>query len=187
MRWTEEEYKRHLARRSSPSSARLGAPIGSNPSGESSNGMPMRQIARPPSERATGALSDGATSTKAGSGAPSSSSQRSELEELLAQSLDARGIRYVRELHFSNLDASSTRGWRFDFGILPLELRLLVEIHGALGRGKHSRLEGQLNDLEKANAASEAGYTVLAYGGPLIRDGRAADQIARIVRARWPA
>lgn len=186
MRWTEEDYKRHLAR-SSSRSARSDAPIGSNLSGESSSTTPTRRTARPPSEPVTGGSSVGATSTKTGSGAPSSSSQRSELEELLAQSLDARGIRYVRELHYSNLDASSTRGWRFDFGILPLELRLLVEIHGALGRGKHSRLEGQLNDLEKANAASEAGYTVLAYGAPQIRDGRAADQIARIVRARWPS
>lgn len=104
----------------------------------------------------------------------------------MAQSLDARGVQYVRQFHMENIDAAA-RGWRFDFGILPLELRLLVEIHGALGHGKHSRTAGQTNDLEKANAASEAGWTVLTYGAAAIKDGRAAEQVARMVRARWPS
>jgi hypothetical protein len=63
-------------------------------------------------------------------------------------------------------------------------VRLLVEVHGALGRGKHSRKAGQTNDLEKANAATEQGWSVLSYGAAQIGSGAAALQVQRVVLAR---
>jgi very-short-patch-repair endonuclease len=110
--------------------------------------------------------------------------QRSALEETLCGNLDVMGVRYLREFHADNISTEIGRGWRFDLAILPLELRLLVEIHGGLGSGKHSRREGQANDLEKANAATEHGWSVLSYGASQINSGAAALQIERLIRQR---
>jgi very-short-patch-repair endonuclease len=101
----------------------------------------------------------------------------SQLEHALAfqlhyfEKLDA-----VRELRFA-----PPRRWRFDFAFPPE--RIAIEVNGALGRGRHSRLAGQEADYEKLNAALELGWRVLVYGPTAIRDGTASLQIGRLVRA----
>jgi hypothetical protein len=111
--------------------------------------------------------------------------ERSALLVKLAGNLDVMGVPYLYEFHADNIGADGLeKGWRFDLCILPLELRLLVEIHGALGSGKHSRKVGQTNDLDKANAATEHGWSVLSYGASQIHSGAAALQIERLVRLR---
>ena len=88
----------------------------------------------------------------------------------------AEQLEAVRELRFA-----PPRRWRFDFAF-PAE-RVAVEINGALGSGRHSRRAGQEADFEKYNAACELGWRVLLYGPTSIRDGTAALQVGRIVRA----
>ena len=110
------------------------------------------------------------------------SSEKSKAGELLAHQLnELMRLGAIREYHMANIDADA-RGWRFDFGF-P-DVKLLVEVHGALGAGKHSRKAGQTNDLEKANAATEHGWSVLSYGTAMVTSGAAALQIERVVLAR---
>ncbi len=116
-----------------------------------------------------------------GTAARSAPKPRSELETLLAGNLEAMGLEPIREYHMANID-DTAKGWRFDFAF-PAE-RVLVEIHGALGFGKHSKKAGQTNDLEKANAATEHGWSVFSYGAAQIRSGEAALQVERVVRRR---
>jgi very-short-patch-repair endonuclease len=54
------------------------------------------------------------------------------------------------------------RRWRFDFA-WP-ERKVAVEIDGGIWvHGRHNRASGYLADLEKLNAAAEAGWRVLRY------------------------
>jgi very-short-patch-repair endonuclease len=63
----------------------------------------------------------------------------------------------VREFTFHK-----TRKWRFDFAWT--RCRVAVEIEGAIhSRGRHTRGKGYQADLEKYNAATEAGWAVLRY------------------------
>ena len=81
------------------------------------------------------------------------------------------------------------RRWRFDFAF-PAEL-VAVEVDGGIfaaengtEAGRHARGVGRLKDYEKRNAAAELGWFVLCYGPPQVRDGTAALQVERLVRAR---
>lgn len=126
---------------------------------------------------------------------------RSKLEHLFAQHLALMGLEPAREHRFH-----STRRWRFDFAF-P-EVFLAIELNGAifteakaefaeqggklvavptLKAGRHSRGAGQLNDMEKLNAAIELGWSVLVYGPPHVRSGAAAIQTERIVLRRRAA
>lgn len=134
-----------------------------------------RDTAAPPSDGRTVAPSTAAKS------APTRGKERSELEQILAGNFAAMELAPIREFHMANID-DTARGWRFDFAF-PAE-RVLVEIHGALGFGKHSKKAGQTNDLQKANAATEHGWSVFSYGAAQIRSGEAALQVERVVRAR---
>lgn len=117
-----------------------------------------------------------------GNSATLGASSRSKAADLLAHQLnELMGLELVREFHMSNID-SDARGWRFDFA--AVDVKVLVEVHGALGSGKHSRKAGQTNDLEKANAATEHGWSVLSYGTAAVNSGAAALQVERVVRAR---
>lgn len=53
-----------------------------------------------------------------------------------------------------------SRRWRFDFSWLPQMVALEVE-GGVWSRGRHGRGSGIVKDIEKYNAASVAGWTVL--------------------------
>jgi very-short-patch-repair endonuclease len=78
--------------------------------------------------------------------------------------LDARlGGEWWAEWYFH-----PTRKWRFDYA-LP-ELKIAIEVDGGLfnsyrGKhaGRHSGGIGQLNDMEKMNAAAELGWLVFHY------------------------
>ena len=83
------------------------------------------------------------------------------------------GLKPEREFRFH-----SARRWRFDFAF-PAE-RIGVEVDGALGSGKHSRREGQLNDMDKRNAATALGWRVLVYSDKQIKSGAASAQIQEL-------
>lgn len=79
----------------------------------------------------------------------------------------------------------ATRKWRLDLAIESA--RVGVEIQGgifAATRGKHSRGVGQVRDMEKNNAAIECGWVVLVYPTDAIKNGSAAEQIARVYAQR---
>lgn len=136
-------------------------------SGPSSNTTPTIATPRPASKPA-----------RKNSAAPATGES---LEGKLAADLALLGLEPIREYHMANIDPTA-RGWRFDFAF-P-DVRLLIEIHGALGRGKHSRRAGQTNDMQKANAATERGWSVLSYGAAEVRSGEAGLQVERCVVAR---
>lgn len=142
----------------------------------------QRRLARGPGDPKAGVTMAPTTASKS---APSGrGKERSELEQILAGNFAAMGLEPIREFHMANID-DTARGWRFDFAFVAE--RVLVEIHGALGFGKHSKKAGQTNDLQKANAATEHGWSVFSYGAAQIRSGEAALQVERVLRARRAA
>lgn len=163
-RWTEEDlaaYERRTGQRGGRALATHDAPA---EAGE-----------RAPTGKAPRARGDSAQMGRGGG-------ERSKAGELLAHQLnELMRLGAIREYHMANIDADA-RGWRFDFAF-P-DVRLLVEVHGALGSGKHSRKAGQSNDLEKANAATEHGWSVLSYSTAMVNSGAAALQVERTVLAR---
>jgi len=73
-----------------------------------------------------------------------------------------------------------TRRWRFDFA-WPL-LKIAAEAEGGTyTRGRHTRGSGFEKDCEKYNAAAELGWKVFRYPKTPILDGRAIDQLQRIL------
>jgi len=63
--------------------------------------------------------------------------------------------------------------------------KIAVEIEGGVwGLGRHNRPKGFIADTEKYNAAAEMGWTVLRFTGTHIRDGRAIDQLAALIRSK---
>lgn len=112
----------------------------------------------------------------------------SKLEYLLGQQLGLLGLTPEREFRFH-----PTRRWRLDFAFPAVQLGVevnggifaQVDANGQLDAGRHTRGRGQLNDMEKCNAAIELGWRVLVYGAPHIRSGVAGLQIERIYRALY--
>lgn len=86
------------------------------------------------------------------------------LETILAADLDRLGIEYQREFKFE-----PTRRWRADFAFA--RAKLLVEVEGGAGFGRHSRREGFIADGEKYAAAARMGWVVLRFTKPQI-EGR---------------
>lgn len=124
---------------------------------------------------------------------------KSQLEEMLALELTAKGIEFQREYRFY-----PQRRWRYDFflesedkykdwpeppfgvNLLPPEeppkKRILVDVQGGLyagkaSRGKHARPEGYANDAEKMFRAQMLGYTVIYATAEMIRSGRTVEMI----------
>lgn len=161
-RWTEEEFQAYERRQ------RGGRPLATH------------DVPAAGGESATAETQARARGNKAQMGR--GGGERSKAAELLAHQLnELMRLGAIREYHMANIDADA-RGWRFDFAF-P-DVKLLVEVHGALGSGKHSRKAGQSNDLDKANAATEHGWSVLSYSTAMVNSGAAALQIERTVRAR---
>lgn len=101
----------------------------------------------------------------------------SQLEELLAFQFRSIGETPEREHRFHD-----TRKWRFDFA-WPAQ-KIAVEVEGGVFiQGRHSRGASMLADMEKYNAASEAGWKLFRYGKPHIRSGEAAMQVQRALRS----
>lgn len=102
-------------------------------------------------------------------------SVKSEAEELLNRSLADAGFCPVREYEFTDV-----RKWRLDFA-WP-KIKLAVEVHGA---GRHNRMKGQREDMQKINAATELGWRVLCYQAGSVkthkRRERIVEQIVRII------
>ena len=93
----------------------------------------------------------------------------SVLEETLALHLRCAGIssRFTREFR-----AIPERKWRWDFG--DQASKLLIECEGAIWvKGAHSSGVGITRDIEKANAATLAGYRTLRFTKQMIEDGTA--------------
>lgn len=68
-----------------------------------------------------------------------------------------------------------TRKWRFDFAIPSV--KVAVEIDGGCwSGGRHSRGHGQINDMEKGNAACILGWRVLHF---------TPQQLAQVAPAVW--
>jgi len=89
--------------------------------------------------------------------------RKAELE--FAAALDALVIPYQREFEFL-----PDRKFRFDFVLLPLVLKLAVEIDGAV-----HRIESRFHaDREKGNLALAAGWRVVHIGVGQVRTGEAA-------------
>lgn len=65
------------------------------------------------------------------------------------------GVEVVKELRFA-----PPRLWRFDYAIPSVKIALEVE-GGVWTRGRHTRPQGFLGDIEKYNAAVVAGWIVL--------------------------
>jgi very-short-patch-repair endonuclease len=70
---------------------------------------------------------------------------------------------------------STKRMFRADF-LWPDE-KLIVEVQGAVGRGRHTTAAGFMRDRVKMNLAQLAGYRVLEVCAAHIRDGSAIDWI----------
>lgn len=74
-----------------------------------------------------------------------------------------------------------SRMWRVDFA-WP-SLRVAVEIEGAVWTGgRHTRGGGFLADMDKYNALSVMGWRLLRFDGGAVRSGRAAQEVAHLVR-----
>lgn len=77
-------------------------------------------------------------------------------EDALAMQLTAVRIPFEREFKFH-----PDRRWRADFFIKP---NILVEVDGGVFvQGRHSGGMGQVNDMEKHNAAALLGYLVFRF------------------------
>ena len=102
--------------------------------------------------------------------APCSPPPGRAVENEFAAQLDAAVIRFEREHRFA-----PPRKFRFDFVLLPLCLKLAVEIDGQV-----HRIEGQWrSDREKGNLALAAGWRVFHFARDQVRSGEA----VRTIRA----
>lgn len=97
----------------------------------------------------------------------------------LANQLRTRGIGgWVQEHRFH-----PTRRWRFDFA-WP-ELRLAVEVHGAVHTGgRHTRGAGFTRDREKMNEAQLAGWLVLEVAPSQVESLQAVTWILQAIQLR---
>lgn len=72
------------------------------------------------------------------------------------------------------------RKWRVDFAWPGLKVAVEVE-GGTYSQGRHVRADGFEKDCEKYNALEELKWTLLRYTSRMVQDGRAIDQIRRII------
>lgn len=101
---------------------------------------------------------------------------KSKPEERLALHIRALGIyQPEREYRFH-----PPRKWRVDFA-WP-DCKVAVEVEGGThNQGRHVRAQGFEKDCEKYNALSEMGWRLFRYTSQMVKDGRAIDQIRRVV------
>lgn len=107
----------------------------------------------------------------------------SQAELLLSIQLEQAGIPFEREYRFA-----PPRRWRFDFAFLEAPepgavfIPLAVEVEGGVYiTGRHTRGAAFEKDVEKYNAATERGWTLLRYTPRMVEDGTAFEQICRLL------
>ena len=106
----------------------------------------------------------------------------SRAEDDLAWRLDLIGIPFKREQIFRGIN--SDRRWRFDFVLLPQELKIAVEVEGGVfAQGRHTRGAGFTNDIIKYNEALIMGFSVLRFTTQQI-DGAAITQIPMLYQQK---
>jgi len=99
----------------------------------------------------------------------------SQAEDDLAWKLDVIGIPFKREVIFRGL--KEDRRWRFDFLLLPSDLKIAIEVEGGVfAGGRHTRGKGFTEDIIKYNEALLMGFSVLRFTTAQI-NGVAMDQI----------
>lgn len=105
----------------------------------------------------------------------------SDLEEIMAFQMSAAGIPTpMREYKFA-LKLEPPRKWRFDFAWEIDGQRLALEVDGGTwAGGRHVSGRGYENDCIKLNAATLDGWGVYRVTGPMVKDGRALELVARI-------
>jgi very-short-patch-repair endonuclease len=84
------------------------------------------------------------------------------LEQVLSQDLTRCGIEHEREFK-----PFEDRKWRCDFRIVGT--KVLVEVEGGAGFGRHSRREGFLKDAEKYARCAREGWVVLRFTSPQVQ------------------
>jgi hypothetical protein len=106
--------------------------------------------------------------------------QPSAPEESVALALRAAGLPFVREHRFH------ARRWRLDFALLPLDLRVAIEVQGGYrgGTGRHSRGEGFERDCEKFTEAQLAGWIVLLLPSGKVSSMEWMEQVRRAIALR---
>lgn len=101
-----------------------------------------------------------------------------DAEDLLEFQLRAMGLHgFVREYRFH-----PTRKWRFDFADPERKLAVEIEGFGYGGTaGRHQRIGGFTKDAEKYAEAAIAGWRLIRCTTAQVRNGTAANWIARAV------
>lgn len=89
----------------------------------------------------------------------------------ISQLLSIYEIDYSTEHRFH-----SARRWRFDYILLPEELKIAIEYEGGTwSKGRHVSGKGYAGDCEKYNAAILEGWKVLRYTSDMV--SKAPEQI----------
>jgi very-short-patch-repair endonuclease len=94
--------------------------------------------------------------------------------------LHLHGIKFQVEHKFC-----TTRKWRFDFVVLPIELKIAIEVDGGnFTQGRHTRGTGYEKDCEKFNAAVVLGWRVFHYTPNMLKEnpGQVIDDIRGVIR-----
>ena len=87
-------------------------------------------------------------------------------EAAVAALLLSFGHQHEREFKFHPV-----RRWRFDFVLLPVSLKIAIEVEGGVwSRGRHTRGAGYIGDMEKYIEAALMGWTVLRYPASKVTD-----------------
>lgn len=111
----------------------------------------------------------------------SSPQEPSAPEESVALALRAAGLPFVREHRFH-----ATRRWRLDFALLPIELRIAIEVQGGYraGTGRHSRGAGFERDCLKFTEAALAGWIVILLPSGKVASMEWLEQVRRAIALR---
>ena len=87
---------------------------------------------------------------------------------------------FVREHKFQH-----DRRWKMDYAHIPLCIAIEVE-GGVWSFGRHTRGTGFLNDIEKYNAATLAGWALLRCTPDMIKTGEAYQLVERALKELDP-
>ena len=95
--------------------------------------------------------------------------------------LHLHGIKFQVEHKFH-----PKRKWRFDFVVLPIELKIAIEFEGGVWRSKGAHNTGVAftKDCEKYNKATAMGWRIFRYTVNMLREnpGQVIDDIRGVMR-----